>query len=233
MVQYLFIVSHMRSRSTLLSHLLANNPHVAGYAETNLPYRTRWDTTKLRIRVFKQTRGKRQRRFVLDRILHNVEMSRAMLARPNVRCIYLLRKPEETLKSIIQLADLTGITNYRDPQFALRHYLTRMAAMRLGAVQEPSSGFFIDSERLVRSSEQVLRDLTDWLDLPVPLQTQYRLWPKTGFARAGDPSAFIRAGEIVETPPHTGIELPTALLHQASQAYDETRRELRKLLKGG
>ena len=233
MIHYLFIVSHMRSRSTLLSHLLASNPHIAGYTETNLPYRSRWDTIKLRIRVFGQTQGKRQRRYVLDRMLHNAEISRATLARSNVRCIYLLRSPEATLKSIVHLADLTGIASYRDPQFALCHYLTRLAAMRCSAAHEPNSGFFVDSDALVGSSDQVLRDLTDWLDLPVPLHTQYRLWSKSGVAGAGDPSPFIRAGEIVTTPAHTGIEIPTALLHQASRGYDETHRALSRLLQDG
>ena len=38
---YLFLLSHMRSYSSLMSHLLGSSPQIDGYGEMHLRYRTR------------------------------------------------------------------------------------------------------------------------------------------------------------------------------------------------
>src|SRR5262245_43075311 len=66
--QYLFILGHMRSASSLLCQLLCTSDEIAGFGETHNNYRRRSDLAKLLISVSKQ-RGKSslQRRYVLDK----------------------------------------------------------------------------------------------------------------------------------------------------------------------
>jgi LPS sulfotransferase NodH len=38
--EFVHILSHMRSGSTLLAHLLASHPEIIGYGETHIRYRS-------------------------------------------------------------------------------------------------------------------------------------------------------------------------------------------------
>ena len=46
--EYVIVLSHMRSYSTLLAHLLGSHPEIAGYAEMHTSYAQRRDLLRLR-----------------------------------------------------------------------------------------------------------------------------------------------------------------------------------------
>src|SRR5690606_30087767 len=67
--RYILVLSHMRSYSSLLCHILNSNPEVAGYVETHSSYASRADLWRLKRRVFLGTDAEVGGRYVLDKIL--------------------------------------------------------------------------------------------------------------------------------------------------------------------
>jgi hypothetical protein len=49
--RHLFLLGHMRSYSSVLSHILGSHPQIDGYCETHIKYRTRLDLWRLHHRV--------------------------------------------------------------------------------------------------------------------------------------------------------------------------------------
>ena len=99
----LFVLSHMRSYSSLLSHVLGSHPDIDGYCETRLRYRFPLDVMRLHWKVTRLTGEPLRGRFVLDKILHNYAVSRAILENPRTRAVVLLREPREVGQSIIHM----------------------------------------------------------------------------------------------------------------------------------
>jgi hypothetical protein len=68
--EFLFVLGHMRSGSTLLCHLLCNSDEIIGFGETHNNYRRRSDLAKLLTSVRAST-GKNpfKYRYVLDKIV--------------------------------------------------------------------------------------------------------------------------------------------------------------------
>ena len=141
--------------------------------------------------------------------------------------LFLLREPEATLKSIVDLQRLTGVAGYRNPQFALDHYLSRLNTMCDIASRSSGPGFLVESEQITERPVTLLADLTRWLQLPVGLSQRYQLYPDTGTEQAGDPSAFIRMGQVMQTPIHA-VEIPSEIVQRASKAYGSCRAFLRE-----
>lgn len=101
---YIFIMSHMRSRSSLLSHILGSNPAISGYSESHHSYLDWKHFARLRIRAYSGNRGKSNLKYTLDKILwNNYRISNQMCLKENLKIIFLLREPEDTLKSIINM----------------------------------------------------------------------------------------------------------------------------------
>jgi hypothetical protein len=55
--QYLFVISHMRSRSSLLSHILGSHPQVIGYSELHQSYQRWSDLLWRRTLAYLERRG--------------------------------------------------------------------------------------------------------------------------------------------------------------------------------
>ena len=99
----LFLLGHMRSYSSVLSHILGSHPQISGYCETHTKYRTWFDLWKLRWRVRKLTGEALRGDYVLDKVLHDYPMARSILDSSSTRAIVLIRRPRETVRSIIEM----------------------------------------------------------------------------------------------------------------------------------
>src|SRR6056297_3250288 len=69
--EYIFILSHIRSRSTLLSHILGSNPSISGYSESHNSYSNWKDFARMRIRIYHANTNKSNPKFFLDKLLWN------------------------------------------------------------------------------------------------------------------------------------------------------------------
>jgi len=120
----------VRSYSSVLSHILGSHPQINGYCETHTKYRTYFDLWKLRRRVRKLTGEPLNGDYLLDKVLHDYPMARSILDSGRTRAIVLVRRPRETVRSIIEM----GLTHspvawHRDFELVARYYETRLAGL--------------------------------------------------------------------------------------------------------
>lgn len=219
--QYLFVLSHMRSRSSLLCHILGSNPEICGYTEVQQHYRTGLDLLRLRYRVYLTTEGRTSCRYILDKLLHDYDVSRRVLEDPSVTCLFFLRRPAETIQSILKMERSSGSANaWATPEGAVNYYVARLAQLEKFARNRPvGCDLFLRSEALLTESELALSRLSKGLHLKTPLAPEYRTFKYTGQPRHGDPSAHIKSGRIVSVPLSDQVSLSGALLDRAQASY--------------
>ena len=226
---YLFILSHMRSFSSLLCHVLGSHPEISGYGETQQPYLGRRDLDRLANAVREQTGNATLGRYVLDKILHNHEIASAILARPEMRWLFLLRNAEDTITSVVNMAhSLKHTGEFSDPVRVADYYVARLERMGQLGQHLGSAALYVDAERLVGDTEAVLARLTQWLGLATPLSREYRILPLTGMPGHGDPSPNIKVGRVVADAAerhrnYVQVAIPEDALSRAKAAYDACR----------
>ncbi|WP_405420062.1 hypothetical protein [Marinobacter flavimaris] len=229
--EYLFIISHMRSRSTVLSHVLGSNPGVCGYSELHRSYRNKTDFLKMRVNLYHDLKCDFSNKYILDKILHNrLEISPEMLEAMKPRVIFLLREPESTIKSIIRMRDRVGQKNKQSDagwhdkaRSAAEYYCSRLVELSRYADALNGNYFFLESDDLVDKTDQILNELTDWLKLKQPLANNYEMFENTGKPDYGDPSEAIKTGAITRTESNSKIEIPGDIRHEVNLAYEKCR----------
>lgn len=215
----------MRSRSSLVSHLIGSHPEVAGYFENHLKLRTSFELVSLSERVSTLTGQKLAGKWIFDKILHNsLVVSPRLLNRPNVRPIFLVRDPVETIASISShLAD----KGYDDRR-AVRYYLKRVNELNR-LISGCTHCLLLNSADIIGDTERTLRRFRNFLGVDLPFSETYSIGTLTGQRMFGDSSEAIQSGRILENRSAT-ISLPKSLpfLEEAQEAYkmfEKTRVE--------
>ena len=232
--RFLFVVSHMRSFSSLLCHILGSHPEISGYAEAHLSYFGRLDLQRLVRKVQDSTGNAALGRYVLDKVLHNRrEIAPDILSRPEMKVVFLLRKAEDTFPSLMNMKPTPDAAKRRfsDPARALDYYAGRLSQLeRYGALVD-GNGFFLESEKLIGETDRVLGDLSRWLGLKQQLNADYRTFPFTGAPGYGDPLPTIRTGRIVRDADerhrhYMATSIPQELMQQGIAAHATCRDRL-------
>ena len=100
---YILLMSHMRSCSTLLAHLLGSHSEIDGYAELLQHYESPVDLLGMTRRIEAHTGTPRRGRYALDKLLHNRGIvDPGILRRHDVKVVFLLRNARDTLPSIVR-----------------------------------------------------------------------------------------------------------------------------------
>ena len=228
--QYLFVLGHMRSYSSLLCHILGSHPQVDGYCETHVKYRTRFDLLRLRSRVVKLTGEPLRGRYVLDKVLHNYPLASSILRSPNTLSIVLVRRPVPTVQSIVNMGlHYSDIAWYRDLDAVTRYYEERVAALVRLADELRGRVMFLEAETLLSRTGDVLQSTGRFLQLSEPLQSDYKRFAHTGEGGFGDPSEAITTGRVTNAArePRTPVMLPVALTARLEMAYAACSASLR------
>jgi hypothetical protein len=219
------------SRSTLLSHILGSHSHVAGYAETHKSYSNSIDLLLLRHKIYELGQKSPVGRLALDKLLHDsLKLSPAMTGDPAVKKIFLLRPPEETVKSIIHMGIKLQKVRWHTDQAAVFHYYnTRLNTLTQYACHPSSRGFFIHSNDLVEHTDRVLESLSSWLGLKDRLQSSYSIFKYTGLRKYGDPFDNIKTGKILtEKSDYSSIELCKYFLDEANKNFTAACKTIKK-----
>ncbi len=219
----LFILSHMRRYSSVLSHVLGSHPQIDGYCETHLHYRFSFDLMRLKWRVRRLTGEPLRGRYVLDKILHNYPVATAILESPHARAVILLRQPVEVVQSIVHMGRHLDL-NYRNANVAnaTQYYVERLRQLTKYARTFGKRAAFVESEMLMTRTDETLASLQTFLALDSPLERRYRSFSKTGKPGYGDPSEMIRSGEIGRRHQQRPMySIPTTLIAQAVEAHAE------------
>jgi len=222
---FLFVVSHMRSYSTLLCHMLGSHPEISGYTEAHQAYASTADLDVLIAKVRVATDQSQLRRYVLDKILHNrLELAPDILARPDVKVVFLVRTAEETITSILNLHRAMG--RLCEPTEALGYYLDRLRQIDAYSEQLGRKAVLMDAERLITDTAIMLEGLSHWLELNGPLSPNYQIFKLTGLSGHGDISRAVRTGKVVHDPEdrhrrYKTISIPQDVLERGNAGHAE------------
>jgi hypothetical protein len=217
-------MGHMRSGSTLLLHILLTNPRIISCGERNAPYRSSEDLDKLEIfaRVAQRAPFRRVR-YVVDQVNHNhITPNLELLRSKRVRCIFLIRDPASTIRSILELTE-----NFYKPwttQRAVDYYCGRMETL----AEYAALGIRIEAltyNDLLFDTPSTLRRLESFLNLDRQLQEDYTIQRFTG--KRGDPSRKIFSGRIVHNPGPPRSSVQNQDLERARAQLSYARRALR------
>lgn len=237
--RYLLLLSHFRSFSTLLCHILGSHPRICGYSEAMIPYNTPVDLIRLNCEVYRAGNYRGDCEYVVDKLLiDNFDVSDAVLCLPRVTPLLIIREPEPAIASLVRMrtrefeqgiADWTGglIDRSRNAELAAVYYIARLETLRVMATRLEmlgKRGLFLTAESLMSDTSATFRWLEHELGLCEPLSEEYRLFPNTGAVGSGDTSATIRSGRIVrdrDDGAEASITIPGDLLARARQAYGE------------
>ena len=232
--RYLLILSHARSYTTLLCHILGSHRQIAGYGETRMPYETAVDLYRLNAKACEDGNYRRDCDYVLDKLLYDdLTVSDTVLGMPRVVPIFVIREPEPTIASLTRMRvreHEQGIQNWAEgtdrraaAATAAEYYTSRIETLQsLSARLEglPGQGIFLPARSLLDDTSGTLRFLEGALNLDGPLREEYKVFEKTGKTDYGDTSTTIRTGRVVrDFPAEEEIPIPADLLGRARQAY--------------
>lgn len=223
------MLSHMRSYSSLLGHILGSHPEIIGHRERHRSYENALQLQLFRYHMFVDNR-RAGKGYVFDKLLHNhCRISDAIMRRSDLRLFVVLRRPEPTLKSVLHMGKKKGeTTGFGDPEWVGTYYRERLERIVADVRRSPRPVGFLFAEDVVERTEEVLATLGEWLGLSTPLRSDYQIFFDTGSRSRGDWSDRIRQGKVL--PPdedrYKGIRIPPAILREAETAYEKCREAL-------
>ena len=215
--QYVLLLGHMRSGSTVLSHVLASHPDFVGAGEAHIAYQKPEDLRQLIARTCQLLRRlDLPGTHIVDQINHP-RVSNEVLHSPIIKkSILLIREPKGTLRSLIA-------TFGWDVATALGCYVGRLEQIRRYGEILRDRALLIEYEDLVNRTDDTLAALTGFFGLSTPFSASYAT--HTATQKVGDPSDNISAGRVVRTKTHE-IEIEPATLVSASRAFFACREKL-------
>ncbi len=223
----IFILSHMRSRSSVLSHIFGSNDKICGYSELHNSYMDHTNIIKMKNDLYNDLKCNLRGKYLLDKILHNeLKISKEIFETVAPKVVFLLREPENTLKSIINMGYITGIDWYKDPQKASEYYCSRLSKLAEYAETLDGNYYYLESDELVNNTDHILGELTKWLNLDTPLVPDYKKFNNTGKPGYGDPSGNILTGELIKTKGYPSLEIPPEILQIAKSSYMECKENI-------
>lgn len=201
-LKYLFVLSPMRSGSSLLVHLLNSNPAIEGYGESHSPYMNQRDLEKLTYRtaVIQKSFDFNNAQYVMDKVVRNHALSDSILLNPDVKFIFLLRDPAASFKSAAKLGQAYSVlTSYKSFANWFEYYQNRLVFMQSVArrISDKNRCLFIQYEDLLHQTDASLQMLQAFLKTQAAFSEQYRVSENTGRFRYGDPSEALRQGKIL------------------------------------
>lgn len=190
----LFILGHMRAGSSLLTHILCTHPDIVGYGETQNEYCAPSDFGATAAKVYRKTRSILDDEvYVLDKVLHErLIVRQTVLEHPAVRIVFILRRPEDALSSLLQSLDFI-----REPSQASDHYGAQLKWMRdVARCVDPERWTYTTYAQITQETATTFRRLERCLGLSTPLSERYETTRHTGKAGIGDSGPYIGAGRI-------------------------------------
>jgi hypothetical protein len=231
---YILLMSHMRSFSTLLAHILGSHPEIDGYTELHQHYESPLDLRAMTRRIETHTGTRRRGRYAFDKLLHNVGIvDPGILRRDDVKVVFLLRNARDTLPSILRASIVEDkVAPVGTPGAATFYYVTRLEQLDRYSKLLGARAAFVEAERLIADTDAVLAELTRYLGLATPLSPAYNRFKHTGERVMGDPGKNILAGRVLhdhEREPGGGeVEIPDDKIAEAAAAHAALLPKLRE-----
>ncbi len=214
---YVFIMAHPRSGSSLLMQILTNNKDIIGFGEYFINYKSmrslKWFEFDIRRKTNSFFKGKK---YVANQINDNsLTKSFNLASYSNLKYLFLIRTPQESLSSLLKLSEKK--LGYSDQKNALKIYTERLNYFYNEIPKISSENrFFLTYHELTKNTDSTLKKITQFLELDTNLSSNYKVEKYTQIW--GDPSENIVKGEIVNTNA-VQVTLDKEILLQAEKEY--------------
>lgn len=221
---YLFIMAHTRSGGSLLMHILSSNKEILGYGEFHTSYIDNFSFKRTEFDIRRKTNQLlRKYEYVANQVNHHsITPNINLFISQNIKVIILIRKPEPTLSSMIQLSNTTLYP--KSEEYLVSRYNRRMEDIYVMAGKlNPKNWTFIRYEDLVDNPDETLLKLSQYLGLAEPLKKEYELKKFTQVL--GDPSTNINKGKVYKTSSKQ-VLIDKELLSKAMKMYTKTHSYL-------
>ncbi len=222
---FIVLLSHMRSYTSVLAHILGSHPDICGYSELHCDTLTRSGMQNAR-EILQRRNDFATAKFLLDKLLHNGPQASELIDCRQVMPLIGVRQPEQTLKSIINMGqlycqDANRKRRLTDAGYVTEYYVSRLRWLEYFVSRHRARCFIFRAEQMLADSQVLLSQIRSFLALEGNLQSSYQLFDNTGSPGHGDPSPRIRLGELqLRENCYEAIEIPLPLLEIAKQAYD-------------
>ncbi|MEA5509204.1 sulfotransferase family protein [Crocosphaera sp. UHCC 0190] len=223
----LFILSHMRSGSSLLTHIVISNPAIKGYGETHIRYSSEADFKHLMSKVYFHSQVftniqdlgklKMNHTYILDKLLHdNKLLNENLLKLDNFYFIFLVREPKRTLMSM-----LDHKPHWTEKE-AIDYYSQRLSSLTKYSqiINDKKRSLLITHHQLINESESVFQILQNFLNTQVAFSENYQILNTTGKRHVGDFKENIRSGRIMRKPRELNMSISPHLLEEQIQNFD-------------
>lgn len=226
--RFLIQLGHMRSGSTVLTHILNTNPQIMGFGETHIRYRSAEDLQRLVYVVHRQLRQPWLRdAWIFDKVLHANKFESGYLAGcARCRFLFLIREPESSLRSMMHQFP-TWWTDALLPREELQakaagHYDSQLRAIMQFAdrLAGDERALFFTHAQLLSQTAEVFRALERLLRLRVPLSERYQLLSTTGTFGIGDPSPHIRRGYLDRAIPPVDLVVDAEVVASSRSLFE-------------
>ena len=227
--RYVFLLSHMRSYSSLIGHLLGSNPEIAGYTETHHSYKSDLDLVELALKIYHTNERRLDGEILFDKVLHgNYEFSDSILKRKDVDLLFVIREPLSTVRSTVAMARRRKKPDWKgNPEKVGSYYSRRVGQLVELAGRPHNNSAFLLADDLMSRTDAVLENLGQFLKLDTPLTPNYNTFEFTGKPTYGDPGRHISSGEIVkDRDKHEDIEIGPETTESIKAAYERGVEEL-------
>ena len=220
----IFILSHMRSGSSLFSHILNSNPEIIGYGETHINYQSEADLKALQFKVYWQLKNPQMRHtYILDKILHDHKiLNTEILRSPDIFSIFLIREPQKTLASILDIKP-----NWSEEK-AVNYYCDRLETLGDYAkiISDKERYFFLTYDQLIHNSERIFLDLQNFLKTASGFSEEYEILKTTGKRGIGDSTEKIKAGRIIKSERKLNITISPEAITRAMEVFIKCQDQL-------
>jgi hypothetical protein len=227
--KHIFLLSHMRSYTSLIGHIMGSNPEICGYYEMHIGYHSWRSLIRQKLLYFKQEAVKPQFSYMFDKVLHNDhKLSLAVLRGKQTKAIFCLRHPRQVIPSILKLYQCVDPTHEINSELvATEYYIQRLRMLEQLAGSLQQAYFYLDAEALKSDTDDCLNLLSEWLNLKNRLASNYELQRHTSINRFGDPSEQLKTGRILnESSSYAEFRHNEVLHSRALQAYETARTQL-------
>jgi hypothetical protein len=227
--QHIFLLSHMRAYTSLFGHIMGSNPAICGYYEMHIGYHSWRSLIRQKLLYFQNEEVKPGFSSMFDKVLHDDHsVNQKILNSSRAKTIFCLRRPEESIPSIMRLYNGVDPTHdFNSESFATSYYVRRLSTLQSIAESLEQGFFYFDAESLKNRPDECLGELSDWLRLEIHLSPNYKLQRNTSKERFGDTSHNIGTGHIsTKTSKSHNSFNNVELLNTAERAYGRTRKFL-------
>jgi hypothetical protein len=231
--KFVFLMSHMRSGSSLLTHILCSNPEIIGYGETQIKYSSEADIQALIHKAYNHNAQeltrlnaaqafKMQHTYVLDKVLHQNLKDLSILKKLQTKSIVLIREPERTLKSILDIRD------HWTEETALDYYRIQLDHLIdcTNFLSAPNRFLLLTYHQVISDTPIVLQALQSFFETKHPFSEQYQVKKTTGQAGIGDAVGHIKAGTVVRERRQLDVTISPVIIQKAQDIFEQAQQQL-------